>query len=110
MSLDVSLMVKDSEEDECVYTANITHNLGGMAREAGIYQALWHPGRLKIEQAKDLIDIVEAGLIKLKERPEYYKKFNSSNGWGLYENFVPFVENYINALKKYQEARVEVDV
>jgi hypothetical protein len=29
-----------------VYNANITHNLGKMA-EAGLYEALWRPYRLK---------------------------------------------------------------
>jgi hypothetical protein len=32
---------------EEMYSANITHNLGDMASEAGIYEALWRPYRLK---------------------------------------------------------------
>ena len=57
MSLDVYLTRKKwisydagntlAEEDETVYQANITHNLGKMAREAGIYEALWQSHRLK---------------------------------------------------------------
>jgi len=35
MSLGVTLYKK-----ECVFDANITHNLGAMAHEAGIYYAL----------------------------------------------------------------------
>ena len=50
MSLDVYLIRKrwisydegktNTEEEETVYDANITHNLGKMAGEAGIYEAL----------------------------------------------------------------------
>ena len=32
---------------EIMYNANITHNLGKMAEEAGIYEALWRPYQLK---------------------------------------------------------------
>lgn len=32
--------------ENCVFTANVTHNLIPMAREAGIYEACWRPGEL----------------------------------------------------------------
>lgn len=128
MSLDVYLSDPTSTyETEDLYSANITHNLGQMAGEAGIYNALWRPYKLKpdfidpnnyekemdfeskqIIVAKDLIPIVEKGLNKLKSNPEYFKKFNSPNGWGMYEHFVPFVEDYLEALKQYPEAKVSV--
>ena len=118
MSLDVSLNTKAylsydkgityTEKEEQVYWANITHNLGEMADIAGIYKALWRPEEINAEKAKDIIDIVEAGLTDLKNRPEYFKQFNSPNGWGMYEHFVPFVEEYLEALKGNPEATIEV--
>ena len=44
----------------------------------------------------------------LKEGPEYFKTFNSPNGWGMYENFVPFVEKYLEACKDFPDALIEV--
>src|SRR5690606_2662000 len=38
---------QEEVETNKVYSANITHNLGKMAYEAGIYEALWRPHRLK---------------------------------------------------------------
>ncbi len=138
MSLDVYLNRKRylsydagktlTEENETVYDANITHNLGKMADEAGIYEALWRPHRLKegynilesdhqaewkFEEenkttAKDIIPFLEKGLADLKSRPEHFEKFNSSNGWGTYEHFVPFVEKYLEACKEYPDAIIEV--
>ena len=121
MSLDVSLIsvekIKktcphcDSEyeaNEEEFYSANITHNLGEMAREAGIYKHLWRPEELGIKIAKELIVPLERGLKLLKDKPSHFKKFDSENGWGLYENFVPFVENYLNACKQYPDSTIEV--
>jgi hypothetical protein len=138
MSLDVYLTRKKwvsydngkthTEENETVYDANITHNLGKMADKAGIYEALWRPHRLKPDynipeddhkaewafedsvetQAKEIIEILEKGLTDLKARPDYFSQFNSPNGWGMYEHFVPFVENYLNACKEFPEAFIAV--
>jgi hypothetical protein len=138
MSLDVSLyrtyhISYDKgktleEKEECMYESNITHNLGNMASEAGLYEALWRPHRLKegynipeddhdaeyeFEEANptfayQIIDVVEKGLEELKSNPEHYETFNSPNGWGMYKNFVPFVEKYLDALKQYSECRVIV--
>ena len=138
MSLDVYLNRKRylsydegktyTEDDEQVYWANITHNLGKMADEAGVYEALWRPHRLKegynilesdhqaewkFEEenkttAKDIIPLLEKGLADLKSRPEHFEKFNSSNGWGTYEHFVTFVEKYLEACKEYPDAIIEV--
>ena len=114
---------------ESLYNANITHNLGKMADEAGLYEALWRPYQLKegynipekdyeaeykFEEenpvkANEIISIIEKGLKDMKARPKYYETFNSPNGWGMYEHFIPFIENYLEALKEYPESFVECD-
>lgn len=105
MSLDVMLTAVRPTE---VYSRNITHNLNKMAMEAGIYQHLWRPEELGITVAKDLIEPLALGLDKLKADPEHYKKFNSPNGWGMYEHFVPFVEDYLEACRANPDATVEI--
>ncbi len=120
MSLDVSLIDKVPYECDCpdcvttheksgtVYDSNITHNLGAMAEEAGIYQALWGPEEIGKTKANEIIELLEKGLTDLKARPEHFKKFNSPNGWGTYKHFVPFVEEYLEACKTYPDAIIEV--
>ena len=118
MSLDVYLNRKRylsydegktyTEDDEQVYYANITHNLGKMAGEAGIYQALWRPKKIGKTKASEIIDLLEKGLADLKARPEHFEIFNSTNGWGVYEDFVLFVEKYLEACKEYPDAVIEV--
>ena len=118
MSLDVYLKRKRwisydegktlTEDNEEVFWANITHNLHIMAGKAGIYEALWHPEEINATKAKDIISIVEKGLADMRRRPSYYLMFDSPNGWGTYEDFVPWIERYLEALKKYPEAEIEV--
>lgn len=112
MSLDVWLYVEvDVGGPELktvdLYEANITHNLGKMASEAGIYEALWRPEEIGIETAQQLIEPLTKGLMEMKADPARFEKFNASNGWGLYENFVPWIEAYLEACKEYPKAKVK---
>jgi hypothetical protein len=105
----VVLLFESEEEDTSrVYHANITHNLNTMANDAGIYKYLWRPDELGIVVAKELIKPLEEGLALLKSEPARFKQFNPKNGWGTYEGLVEFVDSYLEACKKYPEAKVSV--
>ena len=105
MSLDVFLTKTIPTE---VYSANITHNLGKMADEAGIYDVLWRPDENGITTAGQLIEPLRAGLERLKADPGHYQQFNAKNGWGLYEHFVPWLEKYLAACQEHPDALVSV--
>jgi hypothetical protein len=124
MSLDIYLYGKEITEkctcDCCghihnrthkplVYNDNITHNLLGMACEAGIGDALWSPEKIGITKAGELIPLLQDGLNRLIAKPKHYKQFNANNGWGIYEQFIPFVENYLKACKENPDAEVLAD-
>ncbi len=91
-----------------VYWGNITHNLGKMAREAGIYQALWRPEELNITQAYQLVGPLSEGLKTLGDHPSRFREFNPSNGWGTYEGLVQFATEYRDACIQYPSATVRV--
>jgi hypothetical protein len=103
MSLDVTLT---AVRPTTVYDSNITHNLGRMAEEAGIYQHLWRPEEIGITTAAQLIEPLSAGLALLKSDPARFEAFNAPNGWGLYKHFVPFVEKYLDACRENPDAAV----
>ena len=119
MSLDVSLFRKYhvsyddgktlEEKEEEVFEANITHNLSEMADKAGIYEACWVPEKIGATKAKDILPILEKGYADMKARPNYFKQFNSPNGWGLYKHFLPWVREYLEACKEYPECEIRVD-
>jgi len=123
MSLDVDLLGSGEERDcicsmcgnkhKCVereqyYSANITHNLNVMAKEAGIYNHLWRPEEIGVTKARELIEPLRAGLAAMKADPKRFKKFDSPNGWGRYRNFVPWIESYLAACIKFPDANIEV--
>ena len=101
MSLDVYLVNR-------VFTLGITHNLGPMAKEAGIYQCLWEPQALGIGVARDLIVPLAAGLALLEANPPRFEALNPDNGWGTYNNFCDFVREYLAACRMFPDSLVEV--
>jgi len=105
MSLDVTLT---AIRETTVYDSNITHNLGKMAEAAGIYKHLWRPEEIGITKATELIEPLTEGLAKLKADPVKFTAYNSPNGWGMYEHFVPFVEKYLEACKENPDATISV--
>ena len=117
MSLDVDLMVT---QPVSVYSGNITHNLGTMAREVkfdiewtgvadlSLYDVLWRPDEHGYETASDISDLLEIGWNILLSDPEKFKKLNPENGWGSYEGLCDFVYKYRNACWDNPEAELRI--
>lgn len=105
MSLDVYLT---AVRPTTVYDSNITHNLGAMAHEAGIYKHLWRPEELGITKAAQLIEPLTAGLALMKADPARFKQHDAANGWGVYAQFVPWIEQYLAACVENPDADVRV--
>jgi hypothetical protein len=95
-------------ESKHVYSANITHNLGRMASDAGLYEPLWRPEEIGITKAGQLILPLQTGLALLMSAPERFEKFNPENGWGDYDTLVKFVKDYKDACEKWPDATVSV--
>ena len=107
MSLDVYL---EDDAGNQLYWRNITHNLGAMAREAGIYACLWRPEENGITRAKQIIEPLAAGVALLVTEKARFEQFNAPNGWGMWEHFLPFCADYLQACRDHPEARVKVSV
>jgi hypothetical protein len=104
MSLDVDLLVT---KPTSVWTRNITHNLGAMAKAVVVdpdkdipltlYDVLWRPEEHDLVLAHEIVDYLDLGWNMLMAEPEKYKAFNPENGWGNYEGLCDFVYHYRNA-------------
>ena len=119
MSLDITLFTEAKEPfcSHCgnyhqprtiLFETNITHNLGKMAKAADIYSVLWRPETVDVDKAEQLIAPLEEGIGKMTYDPEYYQQYDASNGWGTYEQFLPWLEELLEACKKYPNAKIEV--
>ena len=105
----VTATVDEAASDRTVvFTANITHNLSGMASKADLYRALWRPEDLGITKAEQLIQPLATGLVQLYGNPCWFKKFDSPNGWGTFDTLLSFVERYLTACQVYPSADVTV--
>lgn len=112
MSLDVDLIVT---QPTSVYSRNITHNLGAMAGAVvlsngmTLYQVLWRPDEQQgLKFARDIVDLLDEGLIILQSDPEKYQQFNPENGWGSYKGLCDFVDNYCQACWDNPDAELRV--
>lgn len=102
MSLDVRLghicpHCKKETDAGNVFASNITHNFGRMAYAAGIYDCVWRPDENSITTAAQLIEPLQAGIAKMKAQPEYYRQFDTPNGWGTCDQFLPWLQEYLDA-------------
>lgn len=112
MSLDIALTIAvntggTKAHRVVLYDANITHNLNRMAEEAGLYGCLWRPEENGITKAGQLIEPLTRGLEMMRADRARFEAYNASNGWGLYEDFVPWLEQLLAACKAHPMATVE---
>lgn len=107
MSLDIYLEEMKLSE---VYSANITHNLNTMADAAGIYKHLWHPEDVGVKTASDLIEPLEKAIQEMRDNPEKFKRFDARNGWGTYDDFVPWLERLLCECKIHPNASITVSI
>ena len=89
------------------YWRNITHNLGKMFDEAGVYDILWRGGG---KRAGDVLPAMQAALEDMRARPEHYKQFDAPNGWGTYPDAVLFLEDVARACGDNPDAVVQCSV
>ncbi len=107
MSLDIDLF---KYEYINIHSFNITHNLGAMAEAVGLYEPLWHPEKLSITKAKQLIKVLKEGIEKLESDPEEYTKLNAENSWGTYAQFVPWLKDLLKACEQNPNADIKVSI
>lgn len=96
------------EIHDTIFHSNITHNLGKMAAECGVYPYIWRHDENGVKKAADLINPIDKGLTSLLKEPEKFKKFEAENGWGRHENLVTFLIELLQACQENPEATVHV--
>jgi hypothetical protein len=96
----------EGENGPCLFSANITHNLGKMAAQVDLYEVLWRPEELDIETATQLVEPLRVGLQRLLAERDALEQFNPENGWGNYDGLVRFTAGYLAACEEHPSAKV----
>lgn len=99
--------LEDAYDEAKLSSVNITHNLYVMAKQVGLYEVLWHPEKIGIAVASQMIIPLEKGIKELEGNPDKYKAFNPPNGWGDYEGFIRFCKTVLQKCRKYPDAVIE---
>lgn len=105
MSLDFSLCELQPVE---VFSENCTHNLGPMAKAAGLYQVLWAPDEIGLEKARSAIPILRAGIRSLEDGEAHFQSLSPPNGWGDHRGFLKFVRSVLAACEEYPDAKIRI--
>jgi len=93
--------------DEGPEGINITHNLIGMAEEAGIYGMVWRPKENGIVHLRQLIDPLVSAIAQMEEDPDRFKKYDDPNDWGTYEQFLPWLKKLLRICENNPNAEIE---
>lgn len=103
MGLDVDVR---NEKGDVLFSGYATHNLIEMAQKAGLYIPMWHPDRLSITKAEQMIPYLKTGLFYLLDNKEKLEALNPPNGWGTYNGFLDMVWNYLRACSFHPDGEI----
>ena len=106
MSLDLTLEIDGGGGHyHEVWTRNITHDVWKMWEKAGVRDAFYESdGHI----AEEYIEALGSGLRHFVEHYPEYEKLNSSNGWAMAENALPWLFNAYRAFAANPKARIRV--
>ena len=83
---------------------NHTYNCAPMFKEAlgkGLY-------KFNGWSAEKFLDVINKGIEDMVKRPEYYSKWNPSNGWGSYQTALDFLAEIGKLCRKHPKAFVNI--
>jgi len=102
MGLDVYLEMKvDTGGEEPhffpLHDFYVTYNLSEMYREAGIWDVIYD---CEGKTSSDIKDAVRKGYDAMMKDPSRFRKYDSPNGWGIYDDTIEHLRKFVEALEK----------
>lgn len=85
------------EGEQEPYCWNLTGNLRKMCAAAGL-ECFWELNQSAEVPVGYLLPKVHRALISMVERPSVYEQCNAPNGWGTYDQFLPKLAKFHEAL------------
>lgn len=108
MSYDISLEIDtgNSELQEVVEIGNYTYNCSGMFVRANSKRlSLRELHGMTCTKAEPILaEVVE----NMQKNPAEYKAMNPENGWGSYDTFLPYLENFLKQCRANPKCKIGV--
>lgn len=90
------------------HSQNVTHNLRPLAEQGGLAKPLWYPEEANIRTAAELIPHLQTGLQQLVVDPVRLRAMNPENGWGSYDEFIPWLIALLTYCIEHPQSRITV--
>lgn len=102
MSLDIWLTKLQPVD---IFSANYTHNVIPMWKEAGVFEVLYESQGRK---ARDIVETLKKGVDHMRDNPAIFINLNPKNGWGSYETALPWLQNLVEQCLKNPDAEIHI--
>lgn len=105
MSYDIRIIVNHSDGYSSSFeVGNMTYNVAPMVVEASGVSFSWYDG---ISCAKAL-PLLRRTWQQMKRDPETYKRLEAWNGWGTYDQFMPYLTRLYAMVRLHPTGVIEV--
>lgn len=121
----VAIYPNDTVKEKEYWSANVTHNMGEMARhipvryrvdgewyENDLYHLVWRPEEVGVSNVcnntNTLADALQSGISYMVEHREELLQYNPDNGWGSYDSFLEWLINYWRACLENPNCEIEI--
>lgn len=112
MSYDISLRIDTGGSyPHEVYQSNITFNLHRMFSNAFRYNGQLSDSINFLDgmKAEDAAAHLGKAVERMKKYPDYFRQFDSPNGWGIYDHALPMLEEWLAACLEHPKTIVKID-
>lgn len=115
----MAMVADDYEVEEKEWHANITHNMGIMARHVptsykrdgeeysiSLYDAIWNPDEFNMANTDYVGQAIIHGLSFMFNNAEELEKYNPDNGWGDFGSFILWLVKYWEACRVNPDCKI----
>lgn len=92
-------------ETTTIFETNMTHNLTGLWSFIKVYDALYMSDK---ELAGEHLGALEVGLDFMIEHEKECREFDAPNGWGTYDQALPWLQSVVEAFRRFPKATIRV--
>jgi hypothetical protein len=105
VSYDIDITVEHPDGYSSSFdVGNMTYNIAEMVRQACGVTFSWFDG-MSCEKALPLLRFC---WLRMKRYPDFFRPFEASNGWGTYDQFMPYLTRFYVMARLHPAGQIRV--